>query len=444
MQLSHLAVLAVAERVVASTARPACTPPLGNCFASRCCSAPTHECFLRKGANYAQCRHARDEAACGDTAEWLCPPRNRNATKLGSSAALLASTAADSDGGLPQATYHHLSQDHDRIIDHLNRSRWDSTFETVWEQQHYATLLPLLDRARRVTLADFPAERKIDVHDDPINGSITGDFKIFSVAHALPEWLGAIERLDMPRAMRALHSTVKAALEHLHAPGRRHLTLDDVTLQGLLFAAGIVGPVIHWDPNWETFPHAAGFNLWCLLEEHVDPGEGNMFLFRTKELAPTDGAVSFSFNENGHVYKENHMDNWLGTVRPSTVLKIYDTVEQINFEVTYLEMRPGECVVFSKRTLHQGDIRPHARGVPVRSISRRAMSVRVAIHAEGSNATNIWPYSHIYGKLFQKKRIGSYHGIPQAEIGLDELLYHNLKRPAASSQQLAVAGLPSQ
>ena len=94
MRLSQLAILVVVERITAKEASPDCAQPHGNCFGSRCCSAPSHECFLRKGAKYAQCRPAPQ--GCIETAEWLCLPHNHSAKKLGSSETLHAAASADS------------------------------------------------------------------------------------------------------------------------------------------------------------------------------------------------------------------------------------------------------------------------------------------------------------------------------------------------------------
>lgn len=62
-----------------------CTPPMGNCYKLPCCASlnggpSQHSCFLRRGANYAQCRPSFSH--CSDSSDWLCPGWTRLARSL--------------------------------------------------------------------------------------------------------------------------------------------------------------------------------------------------------------------------------------------------------------------------------------------------------------------------------------------------------------------------
>ena len=66
-------------------------------------------------------------------------------------------------------------------------------------------------------------------------------------------------------------------------------------------------------------------------------------------------------------------------------------------------MTPGECLVFSKRTLHMSDPRPHLDPnrpdfIPVGQLQRLAMNVRIVVRPRrGARQMNFWS-GHEYAR----------------------------------------------
>jgi len=121
------------------------------------------------------------------------------------------------------------------------------------------------------------------------------------------------------------------------------------------------------------------------------------------------------------------------------------SVDDANLSFKYLAMKPGECLVFSKRTLHTSDPRPHLRGD---KISRLAMSVRVIVRAPGQSRIGFNP-THSYctqnghglHRQLAKKAIHLENGTVQLDVGRHEMLFfdgsglgirHNQDRADAS------------
>ena len=150
---------------------------------------------------------------------------------------------------------------------------------------------------------------------------------------------------------------------------------------GCVMERGAYFPSLHWDTDWSLFPEAEGFQLWYLLEAHSDEGEGNMFLARTPELRDDDPPLRFVGSRAGSVRKT--LNKYLYA---EPTVKVYNSLDDLQLSLEYLAMQPGECLIFSKRTLHMSDPRPHLKNLKVRRLALN-MRVRSAHLAKRSPAT---------------------------------------------------------
>ena len=100
------------------------------------------------------------------------------------------------------------------------------------------------------------------------------------------------------------------------------------------------------------------FQVWYLIEAPPLGEEGNMFLARTAELTSDDPPCRFVKGANGRVRKTLNKN-----LTCESTLKKYASVDDVGLSFEYLAMCAGECLVFSKRTLHMSDPRPHLRGL---------------------------------------------------------------------------------
>jgi hypothetical protein len=139
---------------------------------------------------------------------------------------------------------------------------------------------------------------------------------------------------------------------------------------GCVMERGAYFPSLHWDTDWNLFPHADGFQLWYLLESHADESEGNMFLARTPELRSDDPPARIVASRSGSVRKT--LNKYLYA---EPTIKVYDSIDELQLSLEYLAMQPGDCLIFSKRTLHMSDPRPHLRNLDVR---RLALNMRAS------------------------------------------------------------------
>ena len=154
------------------------------------------------------------------------------------------------------------------------------------------------------------------------------------------------------------------------------------------------------------FPHTS---LW-------DCG-GAMFLAHTQENL--DAPSRFIFRP-GAALKLHHDSNPHGEL----CVKRFVPPETLDMSFSYLGMTPGECLIFSKRTLHMSDPRPLMKGERAR---RLALNVRVLIrNPKFGGKVHVW-FGH--GKFttseelqWLRKRWGNPTGTALVSISRFEML----------------------
>lgn len=69
-------------------------------------------------------------------------------------------------------------------------------------------------------------------------------------------------------------------------------------------------------------------------------------------------------------------------------------------------MKKGDCLIFSKRTLHMSDPRPHLEGA---SVNRLAMNVRVLVKPRDRSTFNVWTGHRYFSLMSTMKRLAKSH-----------------------------------
>jgi hypothetical protein len=248
------------------------------------------------------------------------------------------------------------------------------------------TLLPHLDAAPSISTKDFDMSEPVDVSSNAV-----AMHKIIPATTHLQSLRNALDLYDAgkPGQMQeALDALLSDVVPHVH---RSHalISLDQIVYYGLNKERGAYFPFVHWDTDWLQFPEADGFQIWYLLEENDQEG-GNMFLANTDDLHDDDPPVTYLPDKNGGIVKT------FADVRyPETPLKLFTSANESGLEFQYLDMHAGDCLIFSKRTLHMSDPRPFLAGNPPK---RLALNVRLIIREKDEDTIPFWP-----GHIFQKK-----------------------------------------
>ena len=246
------------------------------------------------------------------------------------------------------------------ILDHITRVTMNSGY-------NHRTMLPALNAAKHISATTFVTAPRVNVASDAV-----GEYKIVQAQPLLGPFLELYRtRLRVDAAVLA-DKLMDFVLPHIHLDGRR-LDKMDLLYYGFNLDRGAYYPDVHWDTDWNMFPGAAGFQVWYMLEE-PDPrlmGDwGNMFLVRTPELLPSDMPLYWKFQPDGSLTKQLHL---FSSMPP---IKGYPHWQDANMTFEYLALKPGEVLVFSKRTLHFSDPRPHMHNLP---IDRLVMNMRIVV-----------------------------------------------------------------
>jgi len=250
-------------------------------------------------------------------------------------------------------------------------------------------MVPRLDSSPGASTADFDEASTINVVQDAMQ-----QWKIFDASPVLDQVKACMEdalvadqsaEAEAAKA-KMIDSVVSAALKHVHIEGRS-LTLDDCFVFQCAQERGAYFPNIHWDTEYMAFPDCDAFQIWYMLEN--DQSTGNMFMAHTPDLQSHDLPARYLMQKDGSVQKVLHN----AAPHEECPLRHFKSVDDLDFTFTYLDMKPGDCMVMSKRTLHTSDPRPHVLG---ETIKRLAMNVRVLIKPADRPTFGIWPHHQYF------------------------------------------------
>ena len=113
-----------------------------------------------------------------------------------------------------------------------------------------------------------------------------------------------------------------------------------------------------------------------------------MFMANTNDLSEDDPPVTYVPTENDRVRKS--------IAGPDIPVKFFSNLTESGLEFQYLDMHAGDCLIFSKRTLHMSDPRPLLAG---KATNRLALNVRLIVREKDEDTIPFWP-DHIYQKMF--------------------------------------------
>ncbi len=264
------------------------------------------------------------------------------------------------------------------------------------------TLLPHLNAAPSISTKDFDMSEPVDISSDAV-----AQYKIIpatehlqSLRNALDSYTG--QPAQMHKALDFLVSDV--LLPNIHR--RRSLvSLEQLVYYDLAKERGAYFPTIHWDTNWLQYPGVDGLQVWYLLEENDEKG-GNMFMVNTHDLQEDDPPVRYVPDKNGGIVKMFHDLN-----SPEAPLKVFSTFNESGLGFQYLDMHAGDCLIFSKRTLHMSDPRPLLAGKPPK---RLALNFRLIVRDKGEDTIPFWP-GHIFQTLGPMHSGLKYWALKQAQ-----------------------------
>lgn len=245
-------------------------------------------------------------------------------------------------------------------------------------------LLPHLNAAPSISTKDFDMDEPVEISSNAV-----ARYKIIPATEHLQSLRNALDSYTAgkPAHMHeALDSLISDVIPHVH---RSHalISLDQIVYFGLVKERGAYFPGIHWDTDWLQFPGVDGFQIWYLLEENDETG-GNMFMANTNDLSEDDPPVTYVPTENDRVRKS--------IAGPDIPVKFFSNLTESGLEFQYLDMHAGDCLIFSKRTLHMSDPRPLLAG---KATNRLALNVRLIVREKDEDTIPFWP-DHIYQKMF--------------------------------------------
>lgn len=243
------------------------------------------------------------------------------------------------------------------------------------KESSFEQLLPVLEKAPMVN-AMAKRGKLVDAR-----ASSASSYTILDVSkHLLP--LHQLHKTheagcpDFELQKQTIDALLLDVLPHVRLADGSSPALEDCLVANVQFGEGAFSPKIHWDTAWEMWPGADGFQLWYLLEPHTVAGEGNMFMVSTPELDIDDTPIKLVPKPDGTVLK------MLNDNKTTTVIHKYASLDSLGLQFEYLDMQPGECLVFSKRTLHVSDPRPHLKK---QNVPRIAFIFRVVLRPRGSD-----------------------------------------------------------
>ena len=237
----------------------------------------------------------------------------------------------------------------------LPHKAFESNIDAFNTSRHFARSLestldaaPILSRGK----CHQCSLRHVDVH-----ASATGQFSILRQPRTLQAWARIHKSRDQAEAKAALDQLLREVLPKVRVGSAKiPPRLEDAFVFSLNLQRGGPFPTIHWDKPWGLFPDVPGFQLWYLVEddENSRRGVGNMFLVEASDSVVDPHPIHYTFTSDGGARVQ--FDEY------GFPLRTYPRIDDAGLQFRYLGMEPGDCLVFSKRTLHMSDPRPMWRG----------------------------------------------------------------------------------
>jgi len=300
--------------------------------------------------------------------------------------------AQDPDGVLTPELIEAIKSNKNKIIRLLSNNVEDlPNFERlavalVAKQPGIDKILPVLNIAEKISSKSVGTEKKVDASRNAIGNRRIIDLKQHT--EALKKILLKDKDLIKSHSHQVcdiLDDLVKDILPYI-AVGNRKLKLEDCIYYNLAGGRGAPFTHIHNDGDWLRFPDADGFQFWFLLENNQEE-TGNMFVVDTPLQGRNDMPQCFDFKADGTVHREH-----LTGEHHQAPINIMKNIDECKFTFKYLDMKPGECLLLSKRQFHMSDPRP----ILEKKVNNRlAIHMRIIIKNPDSESIKYWPH-HVY------------------------------------------------
>lgn len=187
------------------------------------------------------------------------------------------------------------------------------------------------------------------------------------------------------------NSTIDTLLHRLipfiHFDGKS-VNFEDLIVMDVLNSKGSYFPSFHTDVEWGTFYESHGFQIWILLEEddEIKP-RGNMFIMETDIVKP--GAAT-TFEKDKIIL----LDNNTSLSNTKDIIKIYNSLDELNPRFKYLNANIGEVFIMSPSTFHSSDPKNIYS-------SRRAINMRVLY--KPTDVLKMGNFTNSYSKIIKNK-----------------------------------------
>ena len=245
-----------------------------------------------------------------------------------------------------------------------------------------------------ISIDQFDLNQKINADRNKIN-----EYKIINLKNLMVN-AKQLQRFNDPS--KHLKTLLSSILPHVHL-NNRNLTIEDCVIVDLLVPKGSYFSKIHTDVEWDIFNKSDGFQVWYLIKN--DKPVGNMFILNTNHVKP---ATNLRVKKNGQINQEPN-----GNINNNESILLDESIR--DDPMYYLDMEPGECLIFGRNLYHLSDFRDVN--------SRSAINFRVIIKDKDGGIPINTKSKTYYLKLF-KRRISKF---PQKNgkiyVGLTDLIY---------------------
>lgn len=298
----------------------------------------------------------------------------------------------------------------------------------------------ILARARTVSTSDFGSGDVVEVDE-----RAAGQYKLVNIGpHGLGAFGSAVVRHDRNTAEQYLvKELLPKLLPHLRAGAgtARPVQSDELVVMSLSHYTGAPLHYVHWDSQWAMFPEAAGIQVWLVLHppgRGVKPGQGNMFVAKQNVFGGAAPSTLVFVNGSCTATRVYHAcgncehEQYCGRPRPlkapggngSTVSAAHACCASLGpsvnpqgaadegvamvsegFEFEYLDAKAGDALIFSKRTMHMSDPRPHWHGQE--HLNRRSVVVLRIIVRPAAGAPLALNTSHERLRMFFSRPRGA-------------------------------------
>ena len=196
---------------------------------------------------------------------------------------------------------------------------------------------------------NFPQSHRVNISKNKKNE--------YSICNLIDQKTLVTNIINYKDRTTSLYNLIKKILPLIHI-NNTSIDINRCVVVDLIQSANQPFPTFHTDIEWGVFNQSDGFQIWYLYEN--EDSVGNMFILDTEYVMPST-YLYFGTDDSVEIRQ---------MCGDSPLIK-YPHYTNINPTVKYLDMSPGECLIFGKNLYHRSDHRVAKK--------RRAITFRVII-----------------------------------------------------------------